>query len=143
MRTGQPIISRPAWYDRNPVQKVGNYIGTHGPHSTVERLSYTVPAGKKAMVEILLVMVRRQTAAATPGIAQCICQLTPSGGSITSILYALLRAEFNAAKDVMLLSIGTSMTLLPGDKLSFSTSDGSTNGACDYEMMYKATEFDA
>jgi hypothetical protein len=142
MRTGQPIIGRPAWYDRNPVQKVNNYNATLvTPHSITERWSYTVPSGKKAMVEILEAEVLRAQAASTVGLAEALIALTPSGGSEKSVLCARIFDNTVAARSTQ--AIGSALLLLADDKLTGKTVDTSTGGSCDYYLAYKITEFDA
>jgi hypothetical protein len=142
MRTGQPIIGRPAWYDRNPVQKVYNQrLINASPHSETTQITYTCPSGKKAMVEVMSLTVRRNTAPTTAGQALAYFSLTPSGGSATRIMETYINsATVNDRADS---SIGTSIILLSGDKIEGKTYDLSTGGTCDYFLALKLTEFDA
>jgi hypothetical protein len=142
MRTGQPIIGRPAWYDRNPSSKA-QYFETGGisPHALTERWSYTVPAGKKAMVELLQVKVERRTAATTPGQAQAYVFITPYGGSTRYMLNAVIWTNGAGDKDVQTIT-GT-LALYQGDVISGQTQDTSNGGTCYYFLSYKISEFDA
>jgi len=143
MRVGpQPIIARPTWYDRAPTPRVDHYWGQGiGPHAVTTRLTYTCPALKKAMVEVLQVRVRRQTAATTLGLAGAYAMLTPSGGSAKEILDAYLSNNTVDARNEA--AIGTTLMLFAGDVLDLRTYDASTGGTCDYFVCYKITEFDA
>jgi hypothetical protein len=143
MRVGpQPIIARPAWYDRNPTVKVDHYnVSSASPHSQTLRLTYTCPSGKKAMVELLSGRVTRVSAATTPDVVLAEWALTPSGGTEKSILQA--RLITNNVGDTREHSIGSTLILNAGDALKGYTQDSSVGGACHYYLSYKITEFDA
>jgi len=142
MRTGQPIISRPAWYDRNPTVRVAFYNAISvTPHAVAERLSYTCPAGKKAMVELLSCRITRQTVATADGFPISEFSLTPSGRTETFILIAQIFV--NTVGEKAMVDVGSALTLLAGDVLKGKTGDISTGGTCAYHLAYKITEFDA
>jgi len=143
MRVGpQPIIARPAWYDRNPIQIVADFESwSAGPHTVTDRLTYTVPAGKRALLELAQVKLYRVTAATTAGIARIILALTPSGGSTEYILEAHIRGNTVGDKDSA--EIASALILMAGDALVLKTVDPSTGGTIDYVGSYKITEFDA
>jgi len=105
------------------------------------RLTYTVPAGKKAMVEVMQVRVRRASAATTVGLAGAYVMLTPSGGVIKEILDTGINDNTVNARDNN--ALGGTMVLCTGDQLDLKTYDLSTGGTCDYFVCYKLTEFDA
>jgi hypothetical protein len=142
MRTGQPIISRPAWYDRNPSSKVyGFFLTDQAPHSEATRISYTASSNKKAMIELLHIRIIRKTAASTAGRPRAWITITPSGQTGTTIINTHLVT--NTVGDVAEVNLGTSLTLLPGDAINIKTVDDSTGGALDYTGGMKITEFDA
>jgi hypothetical protein len=142
MRTGQPIIGRPAWYDRNPTQTGVTYIQNDlAPHITTERWSYTCPSGKKAMVEALDAELCRTAAATTVGRASIYVQLTPSGGTAKDVFNIIHKG--NNVGDRASKSIGQSLLMLPGDNLKAMTYDLSTSGTISYCISCKITEFDA
>lgn len=142
MKTGQPIIGRPAWYDRNPASKADIWTGAGvAPHAATTRKTYTCPAGKKAMVEVLELSVIRETAATTVGTAQAYVTITPSGGSAIVCIAAWIRTNTVADRNDAFL--GASMLLFPGDRIDLMTLDLSTGGTCAYFVCYKITEFDA
>jgi len=142
MRTGQPIISRPAWYDRNPIQRSNFYVaGTVAPHTSTQRWSYTCPSGKKAMVEVLMANVMRDSAATTVGVAESGVFLSPGGSGSVIIVSAEILENTVGARNYF--SLGVSLTLLATDVISGSTFDASTGGTCRYQLSYKIIEYDA
>jgi hypothetical protein len=142
MRTGQPIIGRPAWYDRNPSQVLLWWtVNNQAPHAETVRWTYTVPSGKKAMLEALDGLICIITAATTAGRRSIYVKLTrPSVGSAFIFNLQILT---NNVGDVQTKGLGTSLLMLAGDILEGYTSDGSTGGTADYRLMAKITEFDA
>jgi len=137
-----PAVARAAWYDRTAASKCDYYYGQGvSPHAVTTRLTYTVPAGKKAMVEVMQVRVRRASAATTVGLAGAYVMLTPSGGVIKEILDTGINDNTVNARDNN--ALGGTMVLCTGDQLDLKTYDLSTGGTCDYFVCYKLTEFDA
>ena len=132
----------PQWYDRKAaINGATSYAGVQAPHGTTDRIEYTVPKDKIAMIEILEVEVMRVTAAGPQDIAWARWLIQPSGGAETVIMS--LRLITNGVGDFKRVNIGTTMILLAGDKLIGKTSDTSTGGTCSYTFSYKVTEFDA
>ena len=142
MRVGFPGGPRLAWYDRNPASKANHYGQTLAPHTPVTRLSYTVPSGKKAMVEVLQTGVKRITVATTPESPTCYWTLTPNGGAKKWILGARIDM-LNIVGDSDDRGIGTTLPLFAGDALDGDTGDTSTEGTVFFFLAYKLTEFDA
>jgi len=135
-------VARPEWYDRNPAPAAQFYSGSGvAPHSATVRWTYTVPAGKKAMVEFIECAVWRRTAATTAGSSRGFIQYTPQGGSTV----VLLRAEVNTLTlgDKDCVTTGQALVLKAGDALEAITEDLATGGNCDYILNVKITEFDA
>jgi hypothetical protein len=142
MRTGQPIISRPAWHDRNPSQQLLWYtVNGAAPHSAIDRWTYTVPTGKKAMLEALDGLICILTAATTAGRRKIYVRLTKSGGGSADIMN--LQISTNGVGDVQTKTLGTSLLMLQGDTITGFTADESVGGTVDYRLMAKLTEFDA
>jgi hypothetical protein len=142
MRTGQPIISRPAWYDRNPIVKCDSWLGTStAPHAETERWTYTVPAGKKAFLETLSMRMQRSSAASTGGTAVAWVGVYPSGGVPKYLAFCAIVTNTVGDKDSSI--VGQAIVMKAGDIIRARTSDLSTGGAIDYFLAYKITEFDA
>ena len=123
------------WYDRNPDAKADHWGVTGGPHPLTTRLTYTVPANKLAMVEILSAKVERITPAESVDLAMALWQLDDKY-VIRSNIYG------NVAGDKDLVGLGTSLMLCANDSLLGRTYDGSTGGTCNYFLSLKVTEFD-
>ena len=143
MRVGpQPIIARPAWYDRNPSIQVKNYSAAGvAPHTSTLRWSYTVPSGKKAFLELADIEVVRATAATTVGMVSAGITYTPSGGSEVNVIVVEIRT--NGVGDRAGKTVGQAFVMSAGDSIKAYTTDTSTGGTIDYTMSAKITEFDA
>jgi hypothetical protein len=139
---GQVGASRPAYYDRNPLAVYQSYSSNAiAPAAVVVRATYTVPSGKKAFCETLHGFARRRTAAAPVGTWSVGINVTPSGGSNTTILYK--RDTKNVIDDQKEFTISPFGELGAGDKIDLITEDLSTGGTVDYTFITKAVEFDA
>jgi len=144
VRVGTPsAVARPEWYDRNPTSKADGHATTAAPHTITERVAYTVPSGKKAIVEMVYLRIKRVTAATTAGTATSLLRVTPSGGSAMSIMIAELTSSQNSVGDKETLQVSPLMTLFTGDKVSGDSLDTSTGGTVEYQARWKLTEFDA
>lgn len=145
LRIGYPYeieqISRPAWYDRNSLPAADGYSDTVGPHLPTERVSYTVPVDRRAMVELLYIQIIRMTAAAPHARVNAEWHLIPEGGAEVDLL--VLNQLNNTAGNELHLALGSSFMIFQGDQLLGYTRDQSTNGTVRYELHYKITEFDA
>jgi len=131
------------WYDRNPAihTDYDEQINL-GPHALTTRLEYTCPVDRMAMVELLQCSVERMTVAAPAAYASAIWFFTPAGEAEVGFLHARLLLT-NLVGDNATRSVGTTLTLLPGDRIRARTADTSTGGTCYYYTSYKLTEFDA
>ena len=129
------------WYDRNPVPKLESKSYSLAPHDQTERVKYTCPEGKLAMLEYLGSSVIRATAAAPVGAAYAFWAITPKDGTEKALIDAL---SWNNTVGVGDKTIhGTQITLYGGDILKGYTGDGSTGGVNIFRLVYKLTEFDA
>lgn len=133
---------RPAWHDRNPIHRLNAYDASSvAPHTANNRWAYTVPTGKKAFVEYMCVTVRRDGAPTTAGLVMAYISVQPSGGSETTIAYAIhLNATVGTFDKTL---VGASIMLFPGDVLRGYTIDLSTGGTMALNVSAKLTEFDA
>jgi len=137
-----PLVARPAWYDRNPIVKADSYwAAAVSPHSETTRLQYTVPSGKKAMVEVLQAGMVQESAPTTPGRAAAFWTITPSGGTEKYLLTADIVAT--AEGDSSIIGVGSSLILKAGDVLKGKTYDSGSGGTKVILLSYKITEFDA
>ena len=129
------------WYDRNPESGVGAYLGGLAPHAGTSRLSYTCPKEKIAMVELLSCSIWRTKVDTTPGDVGAHWMLTPKGKTPMMFLYAFLFDNNLGATDTR--AIGTTLILLPEDKIEGFTFDLGADGEIMYFLAYKLTLFDA
>lgn len=143
VRVGTPsAVARPDWYDRNPVTRFRAWNAVNlAPHTSTQRWTYTVPAGKKAQLELVQVKVMRATAPTTPGYAYANIRFTPSGGSVDTLIQATIRTGTVGDTDQTVL--GVCGVLQAGDTIEANSADGSTGGTIDYFATLKITEFDA
>lgn len=131
------------WHDRNPSTVCKHYIAAaKAPHTIEVRWTYTVPTGKKAMLEFAETQIFRDAAASTVGIASC--DIAMLGDGVTCDM-TLLRSmvHTNNVGDHMNNSTGGPILLLEGFKIFASTYDSSTGGTMKYKVNAKLTEFDA
>ena len=134
--------ARPSPGDRNPSNKVPAYAATGvAPAVATSRATYTVPAGRKADVETILLQINRATAAGTPGLFQGYLQYTPSGGSAVTI--ASTQSITNTVGQGDEVNEAPSLTLLAGDNIQLWTVDASTTGTVNYTLSVVLTEYDA
>ena len=136
MRVGFPGGPRLEWYDRNPLSKNPSYEGSVGPHAAVDRASYTVPTGKKFLLENSMVHMDRDVEATTPGWA---------GVEILArdavLIYATIRT--NVVGDKAKMNVGRSVIMRAGEVVRISSFDLSTGGTIRYDSSFHGIEFDA
>jgi len=124
------------------VTRLLSYVaGAIAPHVTTQRWTYTVPAGKKAFVELAFCQVFRTGVAGTLGMCVAYVQVTPQGGSATVMLGAKMWNNTAGAQDTV--EIGLAWHMKAGDQIEGITQDGSVGGTIDYQLTAKITEFDA
>lgn len=129
------------WYDRNPVSKADEWDATDGDHAATIRVTYTCPTGKIAMIELLSANATRSAAAGAVGHVEVWVNLTPNGGSPSSIWNAGRFYDNDVGAGIN-SSLGTTVTMFPGDKIDMKTRDTGNGGSVEYQISYKITEFD-
>lgn len=143
MRISTPVASRPQYYDRNAITEVQHSELSAGPHATTARAVYTVPAGKKAYIELAENHIRRNTAASAAARATGECAIFISGGNSGGFVQTILWASENTVGDRDDNIIGFTTMLIAADVFQAQTSDGSTGGDISYFQKFKYTEFEA
>ncbi|SRR6266542_2012916 len=129
------------WFDRNGITKAFNYYQVIiTPHAATERWSYTVPAGKKAIVEFQNIHLIRWAVAGPAALANCWTRCTLVATGIANHLFAAILTNGVGDKDSY--QSNSQFVLNAGDVISFSTGDGSTGGSMNYFGVCKVTEFD-
>jgi len=137
VKVGFPGGPRLEWYDRNPQGVEEYYYGIDlGPHVPVQRFLYTVPTGKKFLLENALALCVRKTVAAPLGV--CYGRIHARA---EYLVYA--RMFLNVAGDQKEMNVGRSVILLAGEPISGNTGDASTGGTVSYILTIHGVEFDA
>jgi len=142
VRSGQPIIGRPDWYDRNPVPVTRTYYALDiAPHSDTERWTYTTPSGKKAWVEACNCALMRTSVATTLARSEARIQISLDGIVALRVVWAVLYDNTVGAREIQ--HGGYGMLLDAGDNIAAHSYDGSTAGTLSIVITGKITEFDA
>ena len=128
--------------DRNPTKIHQVYrAGAIAPHGATVRWTYTVPASRMALVEMVSLIILRDAAPTTASYGLVYLSYFPSGGSAQFATEVIeITATVGVPQQVL---IGQGMLLKAGDALSGNTNDLSTGGTYFYEVTMVATEFDA
>lgn len=142
MRVVQLNPQRPAYYDRNPVNKVLRWSSPYyAPHPVTTRASYIVPAGRKAEVNVMFVEVTRAEVPTVAGTARAGVELIPLGGLADFL--AKVEVDDSILYNPHIITFTNGGVILPGDELLVWTEDTSTGGAMRYRLYVKLMEFDA
>jgi len=137
LRVGFPAGPRLEWYDRNPQAARQQYSGTNvTPHAFTIRFTYTVPTGKKTFVMAAFVRTIRVQVATTLG---------PSTiGIYLADKFLIARAHCdNTLYSTVAAEVGHSGILLAGETCKGGTSDASTGGQMDFDIITHLVEFNA
>ena len=136
MRVGFPGGPRLEWYDRNPLPQEFEYAGQVGPHSVIDRITYTVPSGKKFFLENAEVLIMRDTAPTAEGLAQALIMARGYRLIIADILSATIN-------DKSSMNVGRSIIMRAGEIIKIATADISTEGSHRYDCSFHGIEFSA
>lgn len=124
-----------------PTKVTGVYSGAAvAPHGLTTRWTYTVPAGRFCIVELMRVFLLRETVAAPAAVAAALVTYTPSGGAAGFICNAQLLDNTVGAKEKE--NWGSELRLQAGDVLQGQTVDGSTGGTLRLHANFVGTEYD-
>jgi len=131
--------ARAAYHDRNTSDAtVWTQQVAIGPHGVVSRYTYTVPAGRKALVASAYARWRRVTVAAPVGkITLFLNQGVGSG--MNADIHNLL----NTVDAIESISGPGGLFMGPASGVVCNTGDLGTGGTCDYSATHFITEFDA
>lgn len=131
-------ISLNQWFDRNPLEVNLSYNSANvAPHASTIRSTYTVPVGRKFLIDTARVLAMVETVATGRGRPGIYVQLS----SNLYVVFALLLT--NLVGDSKNEIIGSGITLLAGDTVSLITSDNSTGGSLTYVGSLHGVEYDA
>lgn len=128
-------------FDRNPTVNVQNdNNGARAPSALVQRILYTVPANRKALIDGILAKIMRATAAAPVGLYYTEISTTVIAATAYLIWNDSLDNTVGAYRSTSLANVG----VLPAAAfIENSQIDNSTGGTVSYTAGIKVTEFDA
>jgi len=133
---------RAMYYDRNPTVIFKWWASNDvAPHALTDRWSYTVPTGKKAFLESVLLQVLRTATATTPLRPRSGISYQPYGQAMEFMFLAYLRANTLYDRDKVV--VGWAGVMAVGDLIIGRTWDDSTGGTNDYLNYAKIMQFDA
>ncbi len=124
----------------NALSDSRSYVAVLVPHFETERFTYTVPVNKAAHISGVYARVEKTTAGGAAGSIYGVYYLTPSGGAKVELWRCTIFINVVQSKEQ--LSIGSSLKLFAGDRISFSTRDVSVGGDAMHIAGLKITEFD-
>ncbi len=141
--SGVTVLNSPraAYYDRAPLSVASGGSSIGGPHALTTVATYTVPTGRKAIVEGMCTTQHRTTAAAPIGIWFTEIQIRNAG--LTMNYQQRVQGIKNAIADSDSISAGYQLIMQAGEILNCNTSDASTGGTTNQFTSFKVTEFDA
>ncbi len=140
MKVTSYAVSRPAYYDRDATASQGSYdAGLVAPHAFTTRITTTVAAGKKMLVEVLFLSFRRQVAAGTSS------SVTLASYAITGLGTAVMPRVDGVATTVgLMFSVQASdFTLFGAERLDIYSEDQSTGGSMLFSAGFKGVTFNA
>ena len=140
MKLGSLASARPQYYDRTATNIAGLYQASTNSHSSTDRLTYTSPAGRKLILEVMTVFTYAGTLPAAA--AYNTTSASAFNGSTTAFILVHAWYQDTADKSVRNTNAYTSVTIYPGESFYMTTQQ---SAACfiQYNLSYKGTLFDA
>ncbi len=136
-----PTSPKPNFYDRSLATANAAYFNVGlAPHSGTSRISFSVPAGKVYVIDLIMFRTRRQTVATTVGYVTVDANFTRN-----SVQAGLLQQSWsNNTQFFQVVDIHPcQIWLKAGDSLGVSTLDASTGGTVQYDLTIGYYSFDA
>lgn len=130
------------WYDRNPSNVIKSYFGWNiAPHTLTERWTYTVPNGRKCLIESLEIAAIRLTQSAAP-VGFIDGKVIITDGAVSGVMTSVSLLD-NTIGAKSQSNLGHGMLAFAGNVINAHTQDASTSGTVIYRIALKGTEFDA
>ena len=135
-----PAGYRRDWIDRNAVSVCKAYenLGL-APHGMTLRWTYTVTAGKKAILTYLFASLTRMTVAAPVGQAIVYISAIINGTGINPFSLPMMSNVVGENRQIV---IPQCFLMYGADQISAYTFDTSTGGQCAYSVSAQFIEFD-
>ena len=140
MKITSYAVARPAYYDRNAVATYSTYnAGSITPHTYTARWTYTVAAGKKAIMEFATILISTQTVASVNGSREGYLRVTsPSSATLLYLVHTS-----NTASSLGFIVYPTQPTFYAADAITGNTFDNSTGGTVYFDINGKFTAYDS
>ena len=141
MKVTSYAVARPSYYDRNATSYAGAFdTGGVAPHAPTTRVTTTVAAGRKLLIELVYILGIRGGVAAPVGEVS-IYQSVASGAS--SIPLVRVTYTNNTTGTAFSTQAAGALTIYPGEVYACGTYDNSTGGNNTYVIGVKGTQYDA
>lgn len=141
MKITYPTVLTGEYLNKNPLWVGNNYnADNQSPHSQTNRVTYTVPANRRAIIHGVYLHATRITAATTLGLVFCRFNVTISA---TTKTLSIARLMDNTVGASILVAWGFELFLPTASDLDLYTADLSTAGQVSYTVSFLGTEFDA
>ena len=142
MKVTSYAVARPAAFDRNPVQTVKSVtVYSDPPAGFTVRWTYTVPAGKRALITSGTINIQRYTVATVVGQLQYMLAISPLGSGRTGFMG--FYDNDNTVNRALRATIGQGPLLNAADVVEALTADSCTGGTNNVWISATFTEFDA
>ena len=133
--------ARADFYDRNALVVILSYNASNiVPHGVTVRDTYTVPAGKKSIVNGLSGEIIRRLVATGSGATRGYYSFTPDGG-LTDRIFSVEHLALTIYTDGR-NSVSPAFVMYPGDQIDLVTTDAKGTGSANYSFNGMITEFD-
>lgn len=140
MKVTSYAVSRPAYYDRDATASQGSYdAGGVAPHAATTRVTTTVAAGKKLLVEVLFLSFRRNTSATVAN------SVTLATYAVTTLGVGVM-PRLDSVSNTLGLQFSQQsqhFTLFGGERLDINSEDLSTGGSMLISAGFKGVTFNA
>ena len=141
MKVSSYTVARPAPIDRNPTTyNFGYALADGAPAAQTERLTYTIPAGKRAIIQSAFVSLIRVTVATVSARANANITVNVGAGNY-SVIYCALRSNLVGERDT--INITNAGQFVAATAIKLFTQDPCTGGTTDIFGGYTILEYDA
>ena len=139
MKVTSYAVARPSYYDRGAIAFSGGYADTLAPHAETVRISVTIAAGRKVLIEGVNASVTRATTAATLSYAQLYVNIQATAGFRMADILTTTNVLAARTREI----VYPATTIYAGEVFTAATSDASTGGTNVYIVQYRGTDFTA
>ncbi len=139
MKVTSYAVARPSYYDRGAIAFSGGYADVLAPHAETVRISVTIAAGRKVLIEGVNASLTRITAAGTLSLAQLYVNITATAGFRMADINATTNVINSRTREI----VYPATTIYAGEIFTAASADNSTGGTNSYIVQYRGTDFTA